>query len=102
MEIECISCFNDSRFVLRSIDLVSGKPKIWCIALQCPDCLTYFSILVEKSGMRHHVYEELRKSVILMDRVPPKMRIDRQWAYDWDENSQSYNLSEKKPVRPME
>ena len=103
MEIECLSCFNDRRFVLRGIDLIETKPeKLWCIHLQCCSCLTCFSVKHQQGGMLHHIYENLKKSVTLMDHVPAKIRIEHQWAYDWNQATKSYDLGKKMPVRPME
>ena len=103
MEIECLSCLNDKSFVLRGIDLIKTKPeKLWSIHLQCTKCLTCFSIIHQQGGILRHIYENLKNSVTLMDHVPAKIRITDQWAYDWDQVTKSYNLCQKKPVRPME
>ena len=102
-KIECISCFENRRVILREITLLENvRPKTFLISMQCPSCLTCWSIRYTHSGMAKHVYDSLRKSKILVNQPPARIRMGDSWGYDWNNNIGDYDFSQKKPVRPME
>ena len=71
-KIECISCFENRRIVLRGIDLISSKgdEKRWLVSWQCPVCRTCQSTIITKGGRREQVYEYLKGKMIYADILP--------------------------------
>lgn len=97
-KIECITCFNDSRFVLKGIELRQVEPKAWDVLLQCAKCYSVITIQWHKGQMREHVYNQLQNVIHLVPNVEPK-NIEKEWAYDYDPSIKNYNMSKKTRVK---